>query len=165
MTNNKEDLFFSTKVLTADDKYLAENLEEIEVRTQKNAWTLQSLCECFDSSYKIIGLFAGSKLIGFSVIYATKFSTDILTIGVDPDYQGRHLGARLLKDTLKEALNCGATECFLEVRKSNTVARNLYKKFSLEETGIRKEYYAPYGDSPAEDAITMHLSDINKIFN
>jgi ribosomal-protein-alanine N-acetyltransferase len=152
--------FFITRVLTDEDKSLASQLELVEIRTQKNAWTLQSLIECFDKSYKIIGLFAGTRLIGFAVIYATKFSTDILTIGVDPDYQGRKLGTKLLRATLDEALQCGAEECFLEVRRSNIVAQSLYKKFGFEITGVRKDYYAPYGDEVAEDAFTMHLQNI-----
>ena len=50
--------FFITRVLTDEDKSLASQLELVEIRTQKNAWTLQSLIECFDKAYKIIGLFA-----------------------------------------------------------------------------------------------------------
>lgn len=161
MEKTKSTKFFTTKVLGVEDKHLASQMELIEVRTQKNAWTLQSLCECFDDAYKIVGLFAGTNLIGFSVIFAAKFSTDILTIGIDPEYQGRKLGTLLLKATLKEALDCGATECFLEVRRSNVVAQNLYKKFGFVITGVRRGYYAPYGNEPAEDAFTMHLENIN----
>ena len=164
MEKTKSTKIFTTKVLGIEDKHLASQMEFIEVRSQKNAWTLQSLCECFEDTYKIIGLFAGANLIGFSVIFATKFSTDILTIGIDPEYQGRKLGTFLLKATLKEALNCGATECFLEVRRSNIVAQNLYKKFGFEITGVRREYYAPYGNEPAEDAFTMHLENIDLDF-
>ena len=42
-------------------------------------------------------------------------------------------------------------EVFLEVRVSNDVARELYKKFGFREAFIRKNYY---GD---EDAIVMIL--------
>ena len=96
---------FYTRILTRDDLSLVNSMEKIEFRTQKNAWNAQSLIECFDDSYIIIGLFNYQTLIGFSVIYNTKFTTDLLTIGVDPDYQGKKLGSLLLKDTLLVALN------------------------------------------------------------
>lgn len=151
---------YSVRVLTRDDLSLVPQLEKIELRTQKNAWNSQSLIECFDDSYIILGLFDVEKLIGFSVIYNTKFSTDLLTIGVDPDYQGKKLGSLLLHKTLEKALEIEDIECFLEVRVSNIVAQNLYKKYGFVEVGLRKEYYNPIGDEKGEDAYTMHLSDI-----
>ncbi len=83
MANNP----FYTRILTREDLSLVKSMEKIEFRTQKNAWNAQSLIECFDDSYLIIGLFNSQSLIGFSVIYNTKFTTDLLTIGVDPDFQ------------------------------------------------------------------------------
>lgn len=151
---------YSVRVLTRDDLSLVPQLEQIELRTQKNAWNAQSLIECFDDSYIILGLFDVEKLIGFSVIYNTKFSTDLLTIGVDPDYQGKKLGSLLLHRTLEKALDIEDMECFLEVRVSNIVAQTLYKKYGFVEVGLRKEYYNPIGAEKGEDAYTMHLSDI-----
>lgn len=151
---------YSVRVLTRDDLSLVPQLEKIELRTQKNTWNAQSLIECFDDSYIILGLFDVEKLIGFSVIYNTKFSTDLLTIGVDPDYQGKKLGSLLLHRTLEKALDIEDMECFLEVRVSNIVAQNLYKKYGFVEVGLRKEYYNPIGAEKGEDAYTMHLSDI-----
>ncbi|MGN0916182.1 MAG: ribosomal protein S18-alanine N-acetyltransferase [Succinivibrio sp.] len=151
---------FSTRILTRNDLNLVKDMEVIELKTQKNAWNAQSLIECFDDSYLITGLFDHEKLIGFSVIYNTKFTTDLLTIGVTPEYQGKHLGQKLLFDTLKKALEIGDVECFLEVRVSNTPAINLYTKFGFQKVGLRKEYYNPVGNEKGEDAYTMHLSEI-----
>lgn len=153
---------FSCKVLSRNDLNLVSDLEKIEFRTQKNAWNAQSLIECFDDSYILIGLFCVSKLIGFSVIYNTKYSTDLLTIGVDPDYQGKKLGELLLENTLQKALENDVKECFLEVRVGNCVAINLYTKYGFKKVGVRKGYYNPVGNEPAEDAYTMCLSDIKE---
>jgi ribosomal-protein-alanine N-acetyltransferase len=35
----------------------------------------------------------------------------------------------------------GAQTLFLEVRRTNTVARALYRSFGFEEIGIRRDYY------------------------
>ena len=152
---------FTTRVLTRNDLPLVKELERIEFLTQKNAWNAQSLIECFDDSYIIIGLFHREKIIGFSVIYNTAYTTDLLTIGVEPDYQGKKLGQLLLYYTLKTAAENKDIECFLEVRVSNIIAQNLYKKFGFVTVGTRKGYYNPVGSEPAEDAYTMHLSDIS----
>lgn len=151
---------YSVRVIGTDEVSFVPDMERIEFRTQKNAWSAQSLLECFDESYIILGLFDFEKLIGFSVIYNTSFSTDLLTIGVDPDYQGKKLGFMLLKETLRTALQNRVVECYLEVRVSNVVAINLYKKMGFEIAGIRKGYYNPVGNEPAEDAYTMSLKDV-----
>ena len=88
---------YSSRVIKSDEVNFVPDMEKIEFRTQKNAWSAQSLLECFDESYIIMGLFDFEKLIGFSVIYNTSFSTDLLTIGVDPDYQGRGIGRTLVE--------------------------------------------------------------------
>lgn len=151
---------YSVRVLTRDDLSLVPQLEQIELRTQKNAWNAQSLIECFDDSYIILGLFDVEKLIGFSVIYNTKFSTDLLTIGVDPDYQGKSQALYSYIEPQKKLWILRIWNAFLEVRVSNIVAQNLYKKYGFVEVGLRKEYYNPIGAEKGEDAYTMHLSDI-----
>jgi ribosomal-protein-alanine N-acetyltransferase len=52
---------------------------------------------------------------------------------------------------MKMAVDIGISRMTLEVRKSNIVAQNLYKKLGFEESGIRKGYYL----SNNEDAIIM----------
>lgn len=144
---------------------LLEVLELIEQRTQKNPWNVQSLCECFADPYKLLVLFYVDQVIGFAVIYNTKFSTDLLTIGIDPEYQGRGFGRYLLENTLKDALAGGATECFLEVRFSNLRAISLYESVGFVKAGVRKNYYQASGNVPAEHAYTMHLENISSCLN
>ena len=137
-------------------------LELIEQRTQKNPWSAQSLGECFSDSYRTAVLFVGGDPQGFAVIYNTRFTTDLLSIGVDPMYQGRGYGKFLLRCILQEALAAGAGECYLEVRVSNARAISLYKSFGFEIAGLRKGYYSASSAGPAEDAYTMVLHDIRK---
>jgi ribosomal-protein-alanine N-acetyltransferase len=51
----------------------------------------------------------------------------------------------------------GARSSFLEVRKSNLAAQDLYRKFGYEETGRRQHYYKDND----EDAILMNLSSLS----
>ena len=162
---------FTTRVVTTSEFNLIPSMIKVEIRCHKDPWPEDAIKECFADSYLIVGLFdkntqgyeVHEKLIGFSVIYNTKFTTDILTIGVDPDYQGKKLGTKLLKDTLLEAIKIGVEECYLEVRVSNIIAINLYEKFGFEKVGLRKEYYSPlHPGEKGEDAHTMSLINFDE---
>lgn len=47
---------YSSRVIKSDEVNFVPDMEKIEFRTQKNAWSAQSLLECFDESYIIMGL-------------------------------------------------------------------------------------------------------------
>lgn len=150
------------KTVTEARISLIDALELIEQRTQKNPWNAQSLSECFQDEYRTAVLFVGHDPQGFAVIYNTRFTTDLLSIGIDPMYQGKGYGRFLLRCILREALLADANECFLEVRVSNERAINLYKSFGFEIAGKRRGYYSATSAGPAEDAYTMALYDISK---
>jgi ribosomal protein S18 acetylase RimI-like enzyme len=58
---------------------------------------------------------------------------------------------------LGKLIEQGARSSFLEVRESNLVAQELYRKFGYEETGRRQRYYKDND----EDAILMNLSSLS----
>ena len=67
------------------------------------------------------------------------FEYEIHTIGVDPPYQGRGIGRRMLTELLDVA---GADAVVhLEVRTDNEPAIALYKAFEFVIIGTRKRYY------------------------
>ena len=94
----------------------------------------------------------GDKLIGYAGIARlgrmNPYEYEIHTIGVDPAYQGRGVGRRLLTDLLEHA--AGGT-VFLEVRTDNVPAISLYESFGFVNVGLRKRYYRASG----ADAYTM----------
>jgi hypothetical protein len=61
------------------------------------------------------------------------------------------VGERLLLAMLDLAIDKGAREATLEVRLSNTAARNLYEKYGFRPVGIRPNYYS----DDNEDALIM----------
>lgn len=65
---------------------------------------------------------------------------EVHTIGVDPAYQGRGLGAALLGRLVAIADSAGGP-IFLEVRTDNAPAISLYEKFGFTRLGVRKNYY------------------------
>jgi ribosomal-protein-alanine acetyltransferase len=75
--------------------------------------------------------------------------TEILNLAVDPSCRRRGVASALLRAVLERSPG----RVWLEVRVSNTAARNLYRKFGFTEAGIRQNYYA----NPREDGIVMTL--------
>jgi ribosomal-protein-alanine N-acetyltransferase len=91
------------------------------------------------------------ELGGYVVLWVVHGEAHILNIAVNPKYRGKGIASRLLSLMLELMKRNLVYEVFLEVRVSNTVARDLYKRFGFREAFIRKNYY---GD---EDAIVMVL--------
>ncbi|BBX74748.1 ribosomal protein S18-alanine N-acetyltransferase [Mycobacterium shinjukuense] len=76
------------------------------------------------------------------------FEYEVHTIGVDPAYQGRGIGRRLL-DALLQFASGGVV--YLEVRTDNEAALGLYRSAGFERIGLRRRYYRASG----ADAYTM----------
>jgi len=76
------------------------------------------------------------------------FEYEVHTIGVDPAYQGRGIGRRLL-DALLEFADGGVV--YLEVRTDNEAAIALYRSVGFDQVGLRRRYYRVSG----ADAYTM----------
>jgi ribosomal-protein-alanine N-acetyltransferase len=82
----------------------------------------------------------------------------IATFATHPSFRRQGMGSALLTEALADAKRLGARRAFLEVRASNGIARELYKKFGFEETGRRPRYYR----DNAEDAILMTLERVDE---
>lgn len=80
----------------------------------------------------------------------------ISTIAVHPEYRGRGLGEMMLVGLIDAALMLQTREVTLEVRVSNSVAQNLYRKYRFEQVGRRKQYYHDNN----EDALIMTLPEV-----
>jgi len=95
---------------------------------------------------------ADGKLVGYAGIArlgrVRPFEYEIHTIGVDPDYQGRGIGRRLVSQILELA---SGSVVFLEVRTDNVPAISLYESFGFVNVGLRRRYYRASG----ADAYTM----------
>ena len=93
----------------------------------------------------------GERLAAYTVFWVVYGEAHILNIAVHPELRRMGLATWLLGKILDEMRGKRAFEVFLEVRRSNRAAINLYKKFGFREAFERKKYY---GD---EDAIVMAL--------
>jgi [ribosomal protein S18]-alanine N-acetyltransferase len=97
------------------------------------------------------------RVIGYAGLWLMVNEAHITTIAVAPDYQGRGLGEMLLLALIDRAIELEALCVTLEVRVSNQVAQSLYRKYTFQQTGLRKRYYSDNG----EDAQIMTTEDLD----
>ena len=82
----------------------------------------------------------------YSLIYDRM---EIDNFWVNDEYRNQGIGTKLMGHLVSLAINYRVVNITLEVRVSNIIAINLYKKFGFREVALRKYYY---GD---EDGILM----------
>jgi len=91
------------------------------------------------------------RVLGYAGFWLIVDEAHICTLGVHPDWRGRGLGELLLAHLIDRATERGATVATLEVRASNMVAQNVYRKYGFVPAGLRKRYYTDNN----EDAVIM----------
>ena len=77
--------------------------------------------------------------------------TDMMNIAVHPDYRNHGIASALIDALIEKLTQQGSHSLMLEVRVSNTPAKNLYGKLGFVSVGIRKNYYR----NPKEDALIL----------
>jgi ribosomal-protein-alanine N-acetyltransferase len=104
-----------------------------------------------DRAYYLVARTSDRRVVGYIGIWLILDEGHITTIAVHPLQRGRGIGRQLLEAAETIARELGALRVTLEVRVSNTVAHNLYRKIGFADAGIRPGYYRDNN----EDAIIM----------
>ena len=91
------------------------------------------------------------KVCGYLMVLDSIDVYEILAIATIEEYRNNGIAQELL-DKIK------IKDIFLEVRESNQVAINFYKKNKFKEISVRKNYYS----EPNENAIIMKLEVNNE---
>lgn len=89
----------------------------------------------------------GGSVVGYAGLFALPPQSDVQTIAVRADQQGRGVGHALLVALLTEADRRGAQETLLEVRADNAAAIALYAHHGFERISGRRAYYPDGGDA------------------
>ena len=141
------------KKLTSNDiNYIEQifNLEkEIFINSAFNKSYMETLIKA-DNSF-IYTYIIDDKVCGYLMVLDSIDVYEILAIATIEKYRNKGIAQELL-DKIK------TKDIFLEVRESNQVAINFYKKNKFKEISIRKNYYS----EPNENAIIMKLEVNNE---
>lgn len=92
-----------------------------------------------------------SEIVGYAGMWIILDEAHVTNVAIHPNVRGLKLGEVLMRHLMAMARVYGAKSMTLEVRVSNSVAKNLYYKLNFKEHGIRKNYYA----DTMEDALIM----------
>ncbi|WP_253288064.1 ribosomal protein S18-alanine N-acetyltransferase [Anaerostipes sp. MSJ-23] len=84
---------------------------------------------------------------------------ELQRIAIVPFIRSMGIGTLFLQEFRERYRKMGVETIYLEVRESNNIARNFYKKNGFEEHGRRPKYYT----NPMEDAILMFWDDPNPL--
>lgn len=91
------------------------------------------------------------EIAGYAGFWVIAGECNINNVAVSPLHRRKHIGSAIMDTMIKSCTEAGINRFTLEVRKSNTAAINLYRKYGFEAFGERKGYYEDNG----EDAIIM----------
>jgi len=98
-----------------------------------------------------------AHIVGYVGFWQLVDEAHICNIAVAPAARGQGIGELLLLRAIRAAIARGMSLATLEVRVSNAVAQNLYRKYGFEVAGRRRRYYSDNG----EDALIMSTGRIN----
>lgn len=101
------------------------------------------------ASYMVMEL--NGEIIGYAGLWAIVDEAHVTNIAVLERFRGRKWGEKLLDELMRTAVFLGMQSITLEVRVTNEVAQNLYRKKGFRPAGTRKGYYS----DNREDALIM----------
>ncbi|KHD37145.1 30S ribosomal protein S18 [Clostridium acetobutylicum] len=129
-----------------------DSIIEIENLCFPTPWTKESMeGELRNKFAKYVVIKNNNLVVGYGGLWLIIDEGHITNIAVHPEFRGMGIGNKILEELIKLCEKRNIPSMTLEVRISNTIAQNLYKKFGFKEAGVRKKYY---GDND-EDALIM----------
>lgn len=129
-------------------------IEALERACFSEPWSEKSLRESLaNPRYRILTAKAEGRLIGYVSTFLVADEMNIANVAVDSEFRRLGVGKRLMDSAVILARQNRMTTIYLEVRKSNEAAQELYRKVGFERGGVRKNFY----DHPKEDGLIMRM--------
>jgi ribosomal-protein-alanine N-acetyltransferase len=100
---------------------------------------------------------ARGRLGGFAIASLTGGEAELESIAVTLEWQRRGVARALFEELAGRLRGRGVGKIFLEVRESNSGAREFYRAVGFAEAGRRRAYYA----EPPEDAVVMRMEPVH----
>ena len=132
---------------------------EIERKSNSHPWTERNFKDAMTSGYLSLVAREHGQVCAFAIARTLVDEAELLLIAVTPSERRQGVAALLWIELAQRLRTAGATKIFLEVRASNSPARNFYASRGVSQIGVRKNYY-PNGvhEGDREDAILMQVA-------
>lgn len=124
---------------------------DIERQCFSEPWSQKAFCESLAAGTAIFAVKHSGKLAGYIGVSIILDEGYIANIAVASEYRQMGAASQLIGKILRLAREKKLSFLSLEVRRSNSIAQELYKKFGFLEVGCRRGFYR----SPSEDALIM----------
>lgn len=122
----------------------------IEAAAFPDPWSLVMLQDAYENPAVTAWVAdVGGELAGYLFYMACGDEGELLNVAVAPTHQRRGIGGALVQTMCAYARGIGAQQVFLEVRRSNVSAQQLYERYGFTKVGVRPRYYR----TPPEDAL------------
>ncbi|MCB1983860.1 MAG: ribosomal protein S18-alanine N-acetyltransferase [Burkholderiales bacterium] len=118
-------------------------------------WSPANFADSIQSGYLCRVMEDNNAILGYSIMMIGPDEAHILTLGINPRWQNKGLGRKLLNYLFELARENNAKSMLLDVRESNHGAAKLYKQLGFEQIATRKGYYPAM--CGREDALVMRL--------
>jgi [ribosomal protein S18]-alanine N-acetyltransferase len=129
----------------SDDISAISEIEQLSFKDPFPQYFLSQLADANPDTFLVAVI--GDKIVGYAVIDKWPDQDHLVSIAVIPESRKKGVGQALLDHSIQRL----QTESLkLEVRRSNKVALDLYRKNGFLQTGIAYSYY-----TDGEDAIQM----------
>lgn len=137
------------RLITVDD---IPAVMQLERSAHTHPWRQSSFEDCFKGRQRCWLAYCNDALVGYVVVTYGGGDAELLNIVVAQGSQRKGIGSSLLQHAIS-TVKSHADMLFLEVRKSNRKAIELYAKEGFFEVGQRKNYYPTV--TGHEDALLM----------
>ncbi len=108
------------------------------------SWTPDRVRRCIrHADYVVAVARSQSHLIGFAIMHFLEHHAHLCLLGIEPEYQRRGVGRRLVAWLEKSARVAGVFTVILEVRESNEAAIRFYRRLGYIDDRTFRGYYAP----------------------
>lgn len=128
------------------------------LRVEKEAFSLPWTRDAFLQemttnlhAYYVVAQNSFEEIVGFCGMWLVMDECHITNVAVTEKSRGNKIGEGLMREAIRVSKEHEVVLMTLEVRVSNTIAQNLYRKLDFKNGGIRKGYYT----DNLEDALVM----------
>ncbi len=144
----------------ASDEWL-KALAHVHGKLFSVGWSEQDFAQFIENEFDIVMVAIDEKLDNLAGVLILRIIVDeaeILTIGVDVEYQGQGVALLLCEELLDIAKKNGVLKIFLEVRADNIKALSLYEKQGFDLVTTREGYYKNHNEPGRIDGLVMQKS-------